>query len=108
MQSSRISRPRRFILRCAAELSYELPVGEHRLPCTVQNINEFGVFVLCDQPLSIGQVVTLQCQLGPRLPFCATIKIRHFKNGYLGARILEVDAESQKNLAERLGHFSLA
>jgi hypothetical protein len=101
---NRITRRRRVPVKLKGELSYELTYGEQRRKCLIQDINELGMFLICNDELEVGQVVTVRFELEQGLPFEAKLKVKFHDNGCIGTQIVEADATSSWNLQQYLKH----
>lgn len=102
--AKRVARPHRFSLKRKGELSYELTFGEQRCKCLIQDINEKGMFVICNDKLKVGEEVDVSFDLEQGLPFKAKVKLKFFDNGCFGAQFVNIDTRSAWNLQQYLAH----
>ena len=72
------------------------------IPCTVINLNEEGVRVKAQSPVTLGEELQLDCWLVKERSVQCTAQVTYVRSPYFGARITHISPEQQHHLREFL------
>jgi hypothetical protein len=67
-------------------------------PCMVLDVSDHGFLVVCNKPLSVGQILQLKCELFPQKTLDCKIEIRHATDSGTGTKIVEIDDKATRLL----------
>ena len=59
-------------------------------PCMIQDMSNQGFLILCNAEVKVGDILELKCELSPQRILQCKVEVRHYNDGYLGAKIVEV------------------
>ena len=87
--------------RVAVKQRGQLHAGETAwFPCLVLDMSNHGFQILCTRDLEVGQLLDFRCELLPQKVLGCKLEVRHFADSALGAKIIEIDEQSN-NLCQR-------
>ena len=78
--------------RIAVSQSGALNSGEPSwFPCMVLDMSDNGFLIICNESLSVGQILQFRCELYPQKTLECKIEIRHVSDSGMGTKIVEID-----------------
>lgn len=73
-----------------------LYTGGAWFPCIILDMSDSGFLILCNQRLSVGQVLDFRCELFPGKTLECQIEIRHIGESGMGTKIREIDEKGRR------------
>jgi len=61
----------------------------------VMDVSDNGFAMLSNRELAIGQTLEFRCELFPQKVLDCRLEIRHYRDGELGTKIVEIDPEGR-------------